>query len=129
MKRYVFLSLLILVCSCSKDVLQGLTPNECSGYGYASLSYYGNSESVFIVNSDKSSDVTLSVRCKCSFDYDHDSCSLILDDQTYPIVIPEIGKWTIANVNVKLVEGRNMLVIKALKPIKDNVLIDYIELK
>lgn len=125
----MFFPLLLLVCSCSKDILSGLTSNDCSGYGYASLSYYGNSESVFVVDSDKSSVVALSVRCKCLFEYDHDSCSMISENQAYPIVIPEIGKWTIANVNMKLAKGRNLLMIKTLKPVKDNVLIDYIEIK
>ncbi|MCI1640606.1 MAG: hypothetical protein LKI42_04950 [Bacteroidales bacterium] len=82
---------------------------------------------MFNIDSEESKTVTLNIRCKCLFEYDCNTCVLVTEYSSLPIEIQKIGQWTSVPLSLILNQGENILKIKAVKPMKSDVLIDYIE--
>lgn len=131
MNKSFILSLSLLAVSavsCTENGSLNVLPETgYSGFGYAGNFFKESSEAVFTVWSDKEQTVTMTVRCKCRFSYDAGSCILVSGTELYPVVIPECGKWCEVDLKVGLRSGLNDICVTGVKPMKGDVMIDYIE--
>lgn len=127
----LFLSAIILFGnSCEKEQKwPTLSDKEHSGFGYAAYLFRKNAEVMFVVENERDEVKTLILRCKCVYEYDSESCSVTLEDEIIPVIIPNPGQWSMVPIELKLKKGINYIVVKGGASMKGDILIDYLEIE
>lgn len=126
--RGLGVALLTVLSSCDIGNVSNIPDNSgASGFGYASGLFRNDAGIYFDVTYDREGTVQVAVRCRCSYEYDADACVLDTESGTYPIVIPETGKWCLVPVEIVVGRGPGRIVVRKVHPMKGDVQIDYIE--
>lgn len=119
----------VFCVSCAKDGCPSSAPQEHSGFGYACNLQSPGAELQFEIYSGTGRRAELLVRCRCRFDYDSQACVLEYGPHTEPLSIPPDGKWQSLTLPLFLYPGINVLKFKRIHPMKDDVAIDFIEVR
>lgn len=115
--------------SCEENAFPVLSEREFSGFGYVRELGYAGSELQFTVYSETSRVAAAVLRCRCLDGRDRQACRLLLNGNTYDIIVPEAHVWQNVTVELALQEGNNCIRVLCDKTITHDFHVDYLSIE
>lgn len=129
-KFFLLLVTLTVVLGCSECVLEKLSSEDYSGFGFASGLCFPQGEVMFTIYSSQTKDCSAVLRCRCLHLNDAGQSLIIkVNGVENMLDLEETTDWQELTVNLSLQNGNNSISLCKSRALFYDICIDYIELQ